>query len=57
MVQINAYSRPPHQQTPNTGSKTVQAFIEKNLHVSGPAQFKLRLFEGQLYNKVRKRTM
>lgn len=37
-----------YTQTPNCGSKTVQVFTEKkkNLHISGPAQFKPVLFNG-----------
>lgn len=31
--------------------KTMQAFIEKSLHTSGPMQFKFVLFKGQLYLK------
>lgn len=37
---------PLHPQTPNCGWKTAQVFIEKNLHISRPAEFKPMLFKG-----------
>lgn len=39
----------PHPQTPNHRSKTLQVFIETNVRICGPVQFKLMMFEGQLY--------
>lgn len=41
---------PLHLWTPNCKVKTVQVFIEKNLHVSGTAQFQPVLFKGQHLN-------
>lgn len=43
---------PPHPQTSDCGSKTVQLFTEKNPHKGGPLQFKHVLLQVQLYSAV-----
>ena len=54
MAQINAYGRPSASSNSQCWLKIVQVFIEKNLLVSGPIQFKPMMFKGQLHDQVNK---